>query len=75
MATHKYNPFAKSNDKQLVSDAMTLSMQSVVSVPSVGHRLIVKSYEVQVLRSQLSKYYKEIEKGDGKDFGGDATPA
>ncbi|CAL8992546.1 unnamed protein product [Prunus brigantina] len=41
------------DDNQLVIDAMALSMQSAVSIASLGHRHIMKSYEVQVLRSQL----------------------
>ncbi|KAI5342492.1 hypothetical protein L3X38_010367 [Prunus dulcis] len=41
------------DDNQVVSDAMTLSMQSAAYVASVGHRLIVKSHEVEVLRAQL----------------------
>ncbi|KAL6284504.1 hypothetical protein ACE6H2_015433 [Prunus campanulata] len=41
------------DDNRVVSDAMTLSMQSAASATSVGHHLIVKSHEVQVLRAQL----------------------
>ncbi|CAL2228856.1 unnamed protein product [Prunus armeniaca] len=41
------------DDNHLVIDAMALSMQSAVSVTSLGHRHIMKSHEVQVLRSQL----------------------
>ncbi|KAI5334993.1 hypothetical protein L3X38_025126 [Prunus dulcis] len=42
------------DDNWLVSDAMTLSVQSAASIRSVGHRLIEKSHEVQVLRAQLT---------------------
>ncbi|CAL2265482.1 unnamed protein product [Prunus armeniaca] len=41
------------NDNRVVSDVMALSVQRVAFVASVGHRLIVKSHEVQVLRAQL----------------------
>ncbi|CAL2235751.1 unnamed protein product [Prunus armeniaca] len=41
------------DDNRMVSDAMTLQVQSASSVASVGHRLIVKSHEMQVLRAQL----------------------
>ncbi|CAL2266646.1 unnamed protein product [Prunus armeniaca] len=41
------------DDNRLVSNVMVLSMQSAASIASVGHRLIAKSYEVQVLRAQL----------------------
>ncbi|KAI5354213.1 hypothetical protein L3X38_007108 [Prunus dulcis] len=41
------------DDNQVVSDVMALSVQSAASIASVGHRLIVKSHEEQVLRSQL----------------------
>ncbi|KAI5329158.1 hypothetical protein L3X38_028555 [Prunus dulcis] len=41
------------DDNRVVSDVMTLSVQSAASFPSVGHRFIVKSHEVQVLRAQL----------------------
>ncbi|KAI5324440.1 hypothetical protein L3X38_033513 [Prunus dulcis] len=41
------------DDNWLVSDVVVLSVQSAASIASVGHRLIAKSSEVQVLRSQL----------------------
>ncbi|CAL8988821.1 unnamed protein product, partial [Prunus brigantina] len=41
------------DDNRVVSDDVTLSLQSATSVTSVRHRLIVKSHEVQVLRAQL----------------------
>ncbi|CAL9001351.1 unnamed protein product [Prunus brigantina] len=41
------------DDNRLVSDVVVLSVQSVASIISVGHRLIAKSYEVQILRAQL----------------------
>lgn len=40
-------------DNWVVNDVMTLSVQSVALVASMGPHLIVKSYEVQVLRAQL----------------------
>ncbi|CAL9022024.1 unnamed protein product, partial [Prunus brigantina] len=40
---------------------MTLSVQSAVLVASVGHRLIVKSHEVQVLRAQLIVEWNLVE--------------
>ncbi|KAI5312332.1 hypothetical protein L3X38_041505 [Prunus dulcis] len=42
------------DDNRLVRDAMALSVQSVASIGSVGHRLIANSHEVQVLRAQLT---------------------
>ncbi|CAL2227664.1 unnamed protein product [Prunus armeniaca] len=42
------------DDNRLVSDAMALSVQSAASIATVGHRLIEKSHEVQVLRAQLA---------------------
>ncbi|ONH95911.1 hypothetical protein PRUPE_7G095400 [Prunus persica] len=41
------------DDNRLVSDVVALSVQSGASIASVGHRLIGKSHEVQVLRAQL----------------------
>ncbi|CAL9025811.1 unnamed protein product [Prunus brigantina] len=41
------------DDKLVVSDAMALSVQSVTFVTTVGHHLIVKSHEVEVLKAQL----------------------
>ncbi|CAL8169807.1 unnamed protein product [Prunus armeniaca] len=41
------------NDTRVVRDAMALSVQSVTFVTTVGHRLIVKSHVVEVLKSQL----------------------
>ena len=41
------------DDKRVVSDAMALSVQSATFVASVGHCLIVKSHEVEVLKAQL----------------------
>ncbi|KAI5323651.1 hypothetical protein L3X38_032723 [Prunus dulcis] len=41
------------DDNRVVSEAMTLSVQSEISVASVGHRLIVKSHEMEMLRAQL----------------------
>ncbi|CAL8113757.1 unnamed protein product [Prunus armeniaca] len=38
------------DDNRVVSDDVTLSVQSATSVTSVRHRLIVKSHEVQVER-------------------------
>ncbi|CAL8100992.1 unnamed protein product [Prunus armeniaca] len=40
----------RSDDNQVVSDAMILSVQSVASVASVGHHLIVKSHESIIRR-------------------------
>ncbi|CAL9000138.1 unnamed protein product [Prunus brigantina] len=42
------------DDNRLVSDSMAMSVQSVTSIASVGHRLIAKYHEVQVLRAQLA---------------------
>ncbi|ONH90147.1 hypothetical protein PRUPE_8G037200 [Prunus persica] len=42
------------DDNRLVRDAMALSVQSVASIGSVGHRPIANSHEVQVLRAQLT---------------------
>ncbi|CAL8156629.1 unnamed protein product [Prunus armeniaca] len=42
------------DDNWLVSDATTLSVQSAESIASVGHHLIAKSHEAQVLRAQLA---------------------
>ncbi|CAL2265997.1 unnamed protein product [Prunus armeniaca] len=39
------------DDNQVVSEAMALLVQSAASVASVGHHLIVKSHEVEVLRA------------------------
>ncbi|CAL9018440.1 unnamed protein product [Prunus brigantina] len=41
------------DDNRVVSDVMALSVQSAASIASVGHRLIVKSHEVEVLKAQL----------------------
>ncbi|KAI5343769.1 hypothetical protein L3X38_011645 [Prunus dulcis] len=41
------------DDNRLVSDVVALNVQSAASIASMGHRLIAKSQEVQVLRAQL----------------------
>ncbi|KAH0988034.1 hypothetical protein GBA52_015211 [Prunus armeniaca] len=41
------------DDNWLVSDVVALSVQSAASIASVGHLLIAKSHEVQILRAQL----------------------
>lgn len=41
------------DDNCLVSDVVALSVQNATTIASVGHRLIAKSYEVQVLRALL----------------------
>ncbi|CAL9000735.1 unnamed protein product [Prunus brigantina] len=43
------------DDNRVVSEAMALSVQSAASVASVGHRLIVKSHEVEMLKRERAK--------------------
>ncbi|KAL6286691.1 hypothetical protein ACE6H2_011081 [Prunus campanulata] len=42
------------DDNRVISDALTLSMQSTTCVASLVHRLLAKSHEVEVLKAQLA---------------------
>ncbi|KAL6293942.1 hypothetical protein ACE6H2_002084 [Prunus campanulata] len=46
LGTRDHNP--------VMSDALALSVQSTATVASVGHRLLAKSHEVEVLKGQLA---------------------
>ncbi|KAL6280569.1 hypothetical protein ACE6H2_017450 [Prunus campanulata] len=49
------------DDNQVVSDGLALSVQSTTTVASMGHRLIAKSHEVEVLRGQLAAERSMVE--------------
>ena len=49
------------DDNRVVSDALALSVQSTATVASLGHRLLAKSHEVEVLKGQLAAERSMVE--------------
>ncbi|KAI5327723.1 hypothetical protein L3X38_027119 [Prunus dulcis] len=63
------------DNNQVVNDAMSLSMQSATSVTSVGHRLIVQSYEIFSLKTWKSSWRPWINRGKHKQRDHDTSYA
>lgn len=59
----------KSDENRVVSDALTFSVQSTTCVASVGYRLIAKSNEVEVLKTQLAAERSLVEECQGVIIG------
>ncbi|KAL6284648.1 hypothetical protein ACE6H2_015577 [Prunus campanulata] len=53
--------FGTRDDNRVASDAMALSVQSAACVASLGHRLLAKSHEVEVLKGQLAAERSMVE--------------
>ncbi|KAL6288264.1 hypothetical protein ACE6H2_012654 [Prunus campanulata] len=53
--------FGTRDDNRVTSDALALSVQSTACVASLGHRLLAKSHEVEVLRGQLAAERSMVE--------------